>query len=149
MPYSCQTCAKRKVKCDKTTPSCSSCRKSRFECIYQAPLPRYRKHRPGREVVEKLARYESILRENGLLDEANAPSSSSPATEDMQRQPGYHTSHTDWDAFGGSRPSRLVVGEGKSRYIDGSLWRDIEDDEAVENDYEEFVDDGQRASDDQ
>lgn len=73
MPYSCQSCAKRKVKCDKATPICFSCRRSRLECVYQAPLPRSRKRKFSNDVFEKLARYERILHQHGLLhDEASS-----------------------------------------------------------------------------
>ncbi|KAM0277935.1 hypothetical protein ACHAQH_005479 [Verticillium albo-atrum] len=75
MAYSCQTCARRKVKCDKTTPTCSSCRKGRLECIYQAPAPRARKRKPGEadgdDLHERLARYERVLRQHGLLEAAD------------------------------------------------------------------------------
>ncbi|KAJ5882928.1 uncharacterized protein N7473_009814 [Penicillium subrubescens] len=34
--YSCHTCRRRKVKCDKVHPICSNCAKSGAECIYDA-----------------------------------------------------------------------------------------------------------------
>ncbi|KAH6649488.1 fungal-specific transcription factor domain-containing protein [Chaetomium tenue] len=68
MGYACQTCTKRKVKCDKTMPTCASCGKADLECIYEPPRSRNRKRKLSEDVVEKLARYENILRQHGLLD---------------------------------------------------------------------------------
>ncbi|KGO46689.1 Signal recognition particle, SRP19 subunit [Penicillium expansum] len=36
--YSCQTCRRRKVKCDKTLPVCGNCAKNSTECAYDAEL---------------------------------------------------------------------------------------------------------------
>ncbi|KAL4805363.1 hypothetical protein BDV18DRAFT_152709 [Aspergillus unguis] len=101
MPYTCQTCAKRKVKCDKAAPVCSRCRKGGFECVFQAPQPRPRKRKLD-DVMEKMARYERILMENGLLDD---------------------------DPPGTSKTGRLLTGQGRSRYIDSQMWFNLGDDE--------------------
>ncbi|KAL4922015.1 hypothetical protein BDW62DRAFT_172863 [Aspergillus aurantiobrunneus] len=45
MLYTCRTCSKRKVKCGKATPRCSSCFRSKLECVYQEPAPRSRKRK--------------------------------------------------------------------------------------------------------
>ncbi|KAJ4392950.1 hypothetical protein N0V93_002154 [Gnomoniopsis smithogilvyi] len=141
MSYNCQPCVRRKVKCDRLVPTCSSCVKTKQNCIYQAPPKPRRKKRKGiddshdtedrrhatadEDISERLARYERILRENGLLDvEGNA---TSPAT---QRTAWYPTPVPE----GGlppsrpshfqARPGKLVAGDGKSRYIDSNLWLD-------------------------
>ncbi|CAG8119570.1 unnamed protein product [Penicillium olsonii] len=36
--YSCHTCRRRKVKCDKTHPICGNCAKNNSECIYDVSL---------------------------------------------------------------------------------------------------------------
>ncbi|CAI7578741.1 unnamed protein product [Penicillium discolor] len=36
--YSCQTCRRRKVKCDKTLPVCGNCAKNSTECAYDAEV---------------------------------------------------------------------------------------------------------------
>ncbi|KAM0325463.1 hypothetical protein ACHAQA_007450 [Verticillium albo-atrum] len=125
MPYSCQACARRKVKCDKTTPTCSSCRKGRLECVYQAPAPRARKRKPGEadgeeDVHEKLARYEHILRQNGLLEAAGVAPSKAKDEETLE-DPIFPL----WNLPSG----KLVVGQGKSRYVNSHLWRNLGDDE--------------------
>src|SRR6478609_3364382 len=69
MAHSCRTCAMRKVRCDKSAPTCSTCRKARLDCAYLPLAPRQRKRRLSGDlnVMEKLARYERILREVGIL----------------------------------------------------------------------------------
>ncbi|KAG7119132.1 Transcription factor vrtR1 like protein [Verticillium longisporum] len=124
MAFSCQPCARRKVKCDRSTPLCSSCRKGRLDCIYEAPAPRARKRKPGEagadDVYERLARYERVLRRHGLLEAAGA----SPAVEkdeEALEDPIFPL----WNLPSG----KLVVGQGKSRYVNSHLWRNLGDDE--------------------
>ncbi|EME44920.1 hypothetical protein DOTSEDRAFT_87414 [Dothistroma septosporum NZE10] len=74
MPYACQACTKRKVKCDKVTPTCFACRRSKAECVYQAPPPRRRKRKLIDDVTERLVQYEQVLLENGLLSKEAATS---------------------------------------------------------------------------
>ncbi|KAM6485985.1 fungal-specific transcription factor domain-containing protein [Trichoderma sp. SZMC 28011] len=108
MPYTCQQCVRRKVKCDKALPSCSSCGKGEFECVYQAPNPpRKRKRKRNEDVHERLARYERILQERGLL----------PTSDDKQ------THQSTQDLVSPVKTTgELVSGDGKSRYIGSSLW---------------------------
>lgn len=121
MSFSCQTCAKRKVKCDKVTPICSSCRKSKLECLYRAPLPRSRKRKPSDGDLERLARYERILHQHGLLDaETSPPVRETPAEEPISLQ---------WNEPGESGSGKLLTNQGKSRYIDSRFWRNFGDHE--------------------
>lgn len=123
MTYTCQSCAKRKVKCDKITPICSSCRKSKLECYYQAPPPpRRRRRRLSGDVEDgKLARYEKILYQHGLLPrDTDTPSS----LDNIPPNP-ISVGHEE---PGTSNTGRLIAGQGKSRYIDSSLWRDLGED---------------------
>ena len=118
MPYTCQTCAKRKVKCNKATPICSSCRKGNLECFYRAPLPRRRK----RKLSKRLARYERILGQHGLLPQ---DADTSPPIEETTEEPislRFIEPET-------SRTGKLLAGQGKSRYIGSKLWRSLGDDE--------------------
>src|SRR5947209_5351395 len=78
MAFSCQTCARRKVKCDKAAPTCSRCRKSALDCVYEAPRPRKRKL--SSDLLEQLARYKRILREHGLM-EPEPPDPDQPVDE--------------------------------------------------------------------
>ena len=122
MPYTCQTCAKRKVKCDKATPICSSCCKGKFECFYQAPPPRWRKRKLSDNVNERLARYERILHQHGLLPQ---DADTSPSIEETPQEP----ISLRWNEPETSRTDKLLAGQGKSRYIGSNLWRNLGDDE--------------------
>ncbi|KAL1863573.1 hypothetical protein Plec18167_000667 [Paecilomyces lecythidis] len=120
MPYTCQTCARRKVKCDKLAPTCSSCSKSKLECFYQEPAPQRRKRRLSEDAMERLARYERILRHHGLL-EADMPLS---VREKRQDPISFH-----WNEPEASRTGTLLAEEEKSRYISGNPWSNLGDEE--------------------
>ncbi|KAF9887845.1 hypothetical protein FE257_009505 [Aspergillus nanangensis] len=111
VPYTCQACVNRKVKCDRILPSCSSCIKGKLECMYQPPPPRTRKRKRENDenMHDRLIRYERILRENDLL-----------STVDMTPEPTREPSPPP-SALG---VGKLVAKDGKSRYIDSALWLD-------------------------
>lgn len=123
VPYACQPCAKRKVKCNKTTPSCSGCRKAELECFYQAPIPRIRKRRLSNDtdVLAKLARYERVLKENGLLDTPTLTSTGIIPTPD--------TISLHWNETETSKTESIMAGHGRSRYISSNVWRNLGDEE--------------------
>ncbi|OIW32878.1 hypothetical protein CONLIGDRAFT_554653, partial [Coniochaeta ligniaria NRRL 30616] len=121
MPYTCQTCAKRKVRCDKTAPSCSSCRKGRLDCVYQAPAPRVRKRKLSDDILERLARYERILQEHGLLD-----AGASPPARELESQDAINLY---WNESETGRAGKLLTDQGRSRYIENNLWRNLAADE--------------------
>lgn len=133
MLYTCQACARRKVKCDKATPMCSSCRKGKLECFYQAPPPRRRKRNLSDDACERLAQYERILHQHGLLPEDAAASPSLEKTP--QESVSLH-----WDEPKMSRTGKLFAEQGKSRYMDSSVWRTLGDDE-MEHMYDDAEDD--------
>lgn len=65
--HACVACARRKVKCDKVDPTCSNCRKSRQPCIYTEPQPRKpRKRAADGDLLARIARYEDLMRQNGV-----------------------------------------------------------------------------------
>ncbi|KAJ5234556.1 uncharacterized protein N7469_003724 [Penicillium citrinum] len=130
MPFICRTCARRKVKCDKAAPTCSRCRKGGFSCVYQAPQPRSQKRKLGDDTIEKLAHYEKILRENGLLD------TDTSETGEPSFQPSASVNHPNSVA---SKTGKLLTGHGRSRYIDSHMWHNLGDDEMqdLSNDEEE------------
>ena len=136
MSYTCQTCAKRKVKCDKATPVCSTCHRSKLECIYEAPLPRTRKRKLSDGVIERLARYERLLRQHGLLDsDIDQPSMAGTA---MSSEP----ISLLWDEPEGTGAGKVLVSKGKSRYVNSKLWINIGGDE-TDNDSDKEDDDEQ------
>ncbi len=110
---------RRKVKCDKAAPACSSCRKSQLECLYKAPPPRRRKRRLSDDDSEKLDRYERILRLHGLLPQ---DAGDTPPSQDVTKEPNGMLPEA-------STPGKLLAVEGKSRHINSNPWENIWDNE--------------------
>lgn len=60
----CMLCQQRKVKCDRKFP-CANCVKSRTQCVPATLAQRRRRRRfPERELLERLRKYEDLLRQN-------------------------------------------------------------------------------------
>ena len=94
----CTLCQQRKVKCDRKYP-CANCIKSRAECIpTQAPRRRRRRF-PERELLERLRKYESLLRQNNIQFEPlhgdSAGGKESPNVE-SQNSNAERNRMTDW-----------------------------------------------------
>ncbi|KAK4234947.1 putative C6 transcription factor [Achaetomium macrosporum] len=142
MPLSCRTCARRKVKCDKAAPSCSACRKSKLECSYESPHPRERKRKLlSSELLERLARYEHVLRQHGLLESAQAGTSASGHVASTQAPDGSISLLWDEPEDTGMT-GKLVTTRGGSRYVSSLLWQNLEYDEAeCRSESEDFEDD--------
>ncbi|EXJ95204.1 hypothetical protein A1O1_00323 [Capronia coronata CBS 617.96] len=121
MSYACQSCVRRKVKCDKTIPACSSCIRGKVECIYQAPSARRPKRKRSETVYERLARYERALQESGLLSKADTTPVS--CSDTPKSTPATDSLHIDQPET--TKSGKLLSGECKARYIDGHLWRDL------------------------
>lgn len=64
---SCVVCQQRKVRCDKQKP-CSNCVKAGVECRVVPPLPprRRKKRLQERDLLERLKKYEDLLREHNI-----------------------------------------------------------------------------------
>ncbi|MCJ1284569.1 hypothetical protein MMC26_003902 [Xylographa opegraphella] len=64
--YACMLCQQRKVKCDRKYP-CAYCIKSRTQCVQPVQVSRRRRRRfPERELLERLRKYEDLLRQNNI-----------------------------------------------------------------------------------
>lgn len=125
MPNACQSCTKRKVKCDKLMLICSGCRKRNVNCIYQELPIRQRKRKLCNDADERLIRYERILSQHGLLpDDFNISSSTGQTPEGNLAIPRDRSHGPDT-----SRPGKLLASQGKSRYLDSDVWRDLDYDE--------------------
>ncbi|KAH7346294.1 hypothetical protein BKA65DRAFT_502131 [Rhexocercosporidium sp. MPI-PUGE-AT-0058] len=62
----CILCQQRKVKCDRKHP-CANCVKARAQCIPATQVTRQRKRRfPERDLLDRLRKYEDILRQNNI-----------------------------------------------------------------------------------
>jgi hypothetical protein len=80
-----------------------------------------RKRKPSDVDLERLARYERILHQHGLLDtEPSRPVRETPPEEPISLQ---------WNEPGGSGSGKLLANQGKSRYIDSRFWRNFGDHE--------------------
>ncbi|KAF2186646.1 hypothetical protein K469DRAFT_706628 [Zopfia rhizophila CBS 207.26] len=132
-PRSCVTCRKRKVKCDKKHP-CSNCARAKIECVFPGPgrAPRKSRKPLDGELMERLRRLE------GVVQSLNAQ------VEEEQTNGGEEKSRQG-SAVGGcpngrespsvavdnsvegleSRFGRLVVDQGRSRYINNSFWASL------------------------
>lgn len=135
MPYTCQTCTRRKVKCDKLTPICSTCSKAKLDCTYQAPPPRKRKRKLSGDINERLAYYERLLHQHGLL--AESPNNGTAIEAETAKPAPQSTQDSE-----PKRVGRLLSGDGTTRYIDSNLWRNLGEEEmtriADEEDEDEY-----------
>ncbi|KAF2725270.1 hypothetical protein K431DRAFT_281225 [Polychaeton citri CBS 116435] len=135
MSFTCQTCTRRKVKCDKALPVCSACKKSKLECFYVEPPPRKKKRRNSTEDIhQRLSHYEQILKANGLMTSegvvkspnGHLGSSSTARSESQNESPNpMHTA----ESFKLKSTGKLFAGKGKTRYVDSNLWRNVGDED--------------------
>ncbi|KAI5799128.1 fungal-specific transcription factor domain-containing protein [Peziza echinospora] len=72
---SCETCKHRKVKCDRTQPSCFRCQRSKQECVYKQKKKPGLRAGIGRELEERLDRVESMLASHAQLLKQQTPKS--------------------------------------------------------------------------
>jgi hypothetical protein len=125
MRFNCQSCVRKKVKCNRAVPKCASCSKAKLQCVYQSPPPRKRKRSRGEEDVhERLARYERILHDHNLLPTAAASTPSGRDTETSAI-----STRAPTPVLPDSQPSATVSKvalstDGRSRYIDNVLLLD-------------------------
>ena len=63
----CVRCQQRKIKCNRMFP-CAHCSTSRVNCVAATLAPRVRRRRrfPERELLERVRKYEDILRQNNI-----------------------------------------------------------------------------------
>ncbi|KAL9104508.1 MAG: hypothetical protein Q9163_000539 [Psora crenata] len=150
-PRSCVTCRKRKVKCDKRHP-CSNCIKAAIECIFPGPgrAPRRSRKPPDTELLARLRRLEGVVQSLGkgiddggdvLLDAQPGLDSDKPTTENGHSQSKPNLENAG--LVGAFEPKngrgcddaktngmvkefgRLVVEEGRSRYVSNKFWTSL------------------------
>lgn len=149
-PRSCVTCRRRKVKCDKKHP-CTNCSKAHIDCIFPAPgrAPRKPRKPQDGELMERLRKLEGVVQSLGVgVDDDDASPDGQNGhneTEDEQlrrklaevkelRRKKYVQLDEDKSSAGiESRFGRLVVDEGRSRYINPSFWASLSDEVCVES----------------
>ncbi|KAB8576206.1 hypothetical protein FH972_025734 [Carpinus fangiana] len=137
----CEPCKKRKIKCDREYPTCTTCRLFNRECIavIRPRLPR------GRKGGRKEASSELRARVNRLESLVQSLSKTSPpkaAAEEKQPQPPFRSPHASSDASSqgqarhdsstspsdassSSRGKKDSISDGgteTTRYLGSSLW---------------------------
>ena len=75
----CVLCQQRKVKCDRQFP-CNNCVRAGTQCI-AADTRQRRRRFPERELLERLRRYEGLLRRNNIQFEPLHPDPSATVSE--------------------------------------------------------------------
>ncbi|KAF7716974.1 Fungal Zn(2)-Cys(6) binuclear cluster domain-containing protein [Penicillium ucsense] len=117
-PYSCVTCHRRKVKCDRQEP-CSNCAKACADCIYQAPPPpRRRKREHDADVdapVERGRSLRQIPKDTPLADgrERETVTPTNDATSSAEKSQ--------------AETGQMIAKEGGSVYLDTTLWTSLPD----------------------
>ncbi|KND95319.1 putative transcriptional regulatory protein [Tolypocladium ophioglossoides CBS 100239] len=99
----CVLCQQRKVKCDRRFP-CANCTRHQAQCV-PATQTRHRKRRfPERELLDRIRRYEDLLRQNNVKFE---PLHESPAAgeKEFRNAKGIHGSDEQPEAAGADWPS--------------------------------------------
>jgi len=135
-PRSCVTCRRRKVRCDKKNP-CSNCTKQGIECIFPGPgrAPRKARKPPDSELLSRLRRLEGVVKSlgaqvdedggitqapramSGVFGQTNGPSGRS-SPEGMENSHRYSID---------KHLGRLVINEGRSRYVSNVFWASMGD----------------------
>lgn len=146
-PRSCTTCRKRKVRCDKKHP-CSNCHKAGIECIFPRPgrAPRRSKKPPDSELLARLRRLEGVVqslgkgvdgedlspdhaeggegRNAGEGDATNPQGNSGRPQGATLRCTSGRKALTDTTGLE-KEMGRLVVGDGRSRYMSNNFWASL------------------------
>ncbi|PGH17921.1 hypothetical protein AJ79_00820 [Helicocarpus griseus UAMH5409] len=144
---SCITCRRRKVRCNKNHP-CSNCVKANTECVFPGPgrAPRKSKKQPDNELLARLRRLEGMVQnlgaqatDDGHLSLEPALSSEAGETKETQKHPKELWNKIKRDFIENSDPrnlvqrdvehefGRLVIGDGRSRYVSNRFWAKLGD----------------------
>lgn len=133
-PRSCVTCRRRKVKCDKKQP-CSNCARAKIECVFPGPgrAPRKSRKPPDGELMERLRRLEGVVQTlNAQVEEHEQEAADrerrGSSADCCPRGPGNDSPSVAVDnSVEGleTRFGRLVVDQGRSRYINNSFWASL------------------------
>lgn len=141
-PRSCVTCRRRKVKCDKKQP-CSNCARAKIECVFPGPgrAPRKSRKPQDGELMERLRRLEGVVQslnaqveEHEQQDAERERSGSACPNGTAAADEGGCPNGSDRGASVvvdnsveglETRFGRLVVDQGRSRYINNSFWASL------------------------
>lgn len=147
---SCVTCRRRKVRCDKRHP-CANCSKASIDCVFPNPgrAPRKTRKPPDTELLARLRRLEGVVQSlgkdvdgEGGVEEKNTDVKKEKPTSDSVMDGGEHGVRKDDRGKGcpkrgsGTKTlekdfGRLVMEEGRSRYVSNSFWASLSDEVRV------------------
>lgn len=128
-PRSCVTCRRRKIRCNKHHP-CSNCVKARVECTFPGPgrAPRKTKKAADSELLLRLKTLETVVKDLGGLPEGSDDSGAARNSAADESGANGKVNDKKASAQEGSvdnateEMGRLVVGEGRSRYVSHRFW---------------------------
>ncbi|KAH6970980.1 fungal-specific transcription factor domain-containing protein [Ilyonectria sp. MPI-CAGE-AT-0026] len=136
---SCVLCQQRKIKCDKGAP-CSNCDKVGAICTPSTPAPARKSRRTNRDLRERLARCEALLKQHEL-----SASTSEPAAASTSRSTDYAASMSDASQSPSQQltpfaddererelnpiwmpQGKVIVENGSVKYVDNFPWATIQ-----------------------
>ena len=132
---SCTLCQQRKVKCDKRQPTCTTCATHRASCIYVAPARSQRKRKKSseEELLDRLDRYESLLKIHGIsLDglnptSATIPNNSLPESSKtlILTEQVASPKENGSDAHSLKPSGKFITDSGKQCFVENGLWNSV------------------------
>ncbi|WEW58877.1 hypothetical protein PRK78_004345 [Emydomyces testavorans] len=122
---SCVTCRRRKVRCNKLHP-CSNCLKAKVDCVFPGPgrAPRKPKKATETELLARLKTLEAIVKNLGTSAEIDGHAVKEAKFRghletDACRE--YPSKGVEFESVN-EEMGRLVIGDGKSRYVSHRFW---------------------------
>ena len=113
---SCETCHKRKVKCDKVPGRCSNCAKAGIRCTI-----RKRKKNAKKGDARLLSRLSML--EELVQDLRNGETSDNNTMNLLQNGKGVYPGRPTLN----DETGRFILEKGRSRYVDHGFWTSLSD----------------------
>ncbi|KAM6507951.1 hypothetical protein FSOLCH5_013151 [Fusarium solani] len=114
----CILCQQRKVKCDRRFP-CANCVRHQVQCVPATQTRPRRRRFPERELLDRLRKYEDLLRQNKVKFE---PLHKDPGSGEQESPGGsYGSDHEQPEAAGVDTPSPSTT-KSESTYEAKNIW---------------------------
>lgn len=128
IPRSCVPCHRRKVKCDRSDP-CSNCVRLKLNCHFPDPnhairRPRKPATQDAAELVRRLRTLESVV-EQWSGKSAEEKHDDDPDKDASPSDVSIWTGSTDEGQAPEQEMGRLMVNEGRSRYVRSNFWASL------------------------
>ncbi|KAM0417241.1 hypothetical protein ACHAPT_012752 [Fusarium lateritium] len=115
----CILCQQRKVKCDRRFP-CANCVRHQVQCVPATQTRPRRRRFPERELLDRLRKYEDLLRQNKVKFEPLHKDASSKDGESPEDS--YASDHEQPEGVGLDTPSSSTTAKPESEYEAKSIW---------------------------